>query len=77
MIDDTEGNEQEVQHGTLACDNSVNFSLGIDVDFSLLSFFGLLLDGNGCLLSVVEFLDKFLVFEDGCWVGFRKFAQQL
>jgi hypothetical protein len=36
MVDDTELNKQEVKHGTLGGDSSVNFSQEVDLDFSLL-----------------------------------------
>lgn len=71
MINDAEGNAQEIEHSTLGSDRPVDLSLCVDIHLGNFGNFRLLLNlvGSGfCLLQVVN---EFLIVQDSCWIGIR------
>jgi hypothetical protein len=64
MINDGQGNEHEVKHGSFGCNTSIHLSQGVDVGLSYFCKFLLLFDLSGCLLGLFQLVDQFGVLED-------------
>ena len=69
VVDDAKGDAQEIQHGSFSSHRSVNFSLSVDIDFSHLCDFGLLLNLVCCKLCLLQVVNQFFVVQNRSWVG--------
>lgn len=76
MVDNTELNDEEVQHSTFSGDSSVDFSALINVGLSDLSNGLLLLDSVGGLLGDLQAFNQSEVLKDGGGVCVRQVGQQ-
>lgn len=76
VVDDTKWDTQEIQHGALCSDRSVNFSLSVNVNFCNFSYFWLLLNLVGGDFGLFQIVDKFLIVQNRSGVGFWQLFQQ-
>lgn len=72
VVHNIQGDDQEVEHSTFGGYSSVDFSLGVDFDFSLSGDFRLGFDVLRSLLGDVEFVDQFFVLQNGRGISFGK-----
>jgi hypothetical protein len=77
VIDDAESNEQEVEHGTLSSDSSVDLSQDVDLDFSILGNDLLALDFSRSLLGDFERFNQLFVLKDSGWVSVRQVLEKV
>jgi len=77
VVDDAKLNKQEVEHGTLSSDSSVDLSGEVDLDFSLLCDSLGDLDLVRCLLGDFEGLNKSEVLKNGGWIGIRQVLEKI
>ena len=76
MINDAQLDEQEIEHGSLSSNWSVDFSQLVNGYFSFLSDGLLLLDLIRGLLSDLKGLNQSSILKNGGWISVRKLLQE-
>lgn len=77
MVDDAKLDKQEVKHGALCSNATVDFTHHVDVFFGLDSLHLLLLDLQRSLLSDFKGLNKSLVLQDSVGVSVGQVLEQV